>query len=176
MLKQSWKIFLATLSLSTCFIAVAPILVIAQTNPGLTIFGGVERDNQLDYRLDFGGRPNGWDRYRLRVPGNKLTEGAARFIIKYPDYFEGKFDVDRVEVRMGDESLEIREVIWDQENHLLEIDLENPITEARQVEIVLSNVKNPRSGGVFYFNGDVVAAGEIPIRLYVGTWIISIGG
>ncbi len=176
MLKRPWKIFLTTLSLSACFVAVAPIVVTAQNNPGLTIFGGVERENQLDYYLDFGGRTNGWDRYRLRIPGNKLTEGAARFIIKYPDYFEGKFDTEKVEVRMNGESLPIREVVWDQENYLLEIDLETPITEAKKVEIVLSNVKNPRRGGTFYFNCDVVAAGEIPLRLYAGTWIISIGG
>ncbi|ELR98025.1 DUF2808 domain-containing protein [Gloeocapsa sp. PCC 73106] len=173
--KFPWKVLLAGLTLFSGILSVNPIIVKAQSNPGLTIFGGVDRENQLSYYLDFGGRANNWDRYRLRIPGEKLTEGATRFIIKYPDYFEGKFDPDKVEVRVGDESLPIRGVIWDQENYLLEIDLENPLTEARKVEIVLSNVKNPRYGGTFYFNCDVVAAGEIPIRLYVGTWIISIG-
>jgi len=173
--KLSWRFFLAGLGLSACLLTVAPITVTAQSNLGLTIFSGVERETLLDYYLDFGGHPNGIDRYRLRIPGNKLTEGAARFIIKYPDYFKGKFDIDSVEVRVEDESLPIRDVIWDKENYLLEIDLENALTEAKKVEIVLSNVKNPRYGGTFYFNCDVVAAGEIPIRLYVGTWIISIG-
>jgi len=175
MSKLPWKVLSASLSICTCLYTIIPMVVTAQSNPGLTIFGGVDRENQLDYYLDFGGRPNNWDRYRLRIPGNKLTEGAARFIIKYPDYFDGKFDPDRVEVKVGEESLEIREVVWDQENYLLEIDLEQPLTEAKKVEIVLSNVKNPRNGGTFYFNCDVLAAGTIPIRLYVGTWIINIG-
>lgn len=155
--------------------AIAPLIVAAQSNPGLTIFSGVDRENILNYHLDFGGQENTWDRYRLRISGKKMTEGAASFIIKYPDYYKGKFDVDRIEVRMDDESLPLREVVWDQENYLIEIDLEEPITEAKKVEIVMSNVKNPRYGGTFYFNCDVIAAGEIPIRLYVGTWIISIG-
>lgn len=175
MLKFPGKLLGVGLAISGCLVGITPLIVRAQSNPGLTIFSGVERENLLNYHLDFGGRPNGWDRYRLRIPGKKLTEGASRFIIKYPDYYEGKFDTESVEVRMDDESLPIREVIWDQENYLLEIDMENPITEAKKVEIVLSNVKNPRYGGTFYFNADVLAAGEIPIRLYVGTWIISIG-
>lgn len=169
------RLLIGGLTLGGTVMAIAPMVVWAQSNPGLTIFSGVERENILNYHLDFGGRENTWDRYRLRIDGKKMTEGAAKFIIKYPDYYEGKFDVDKVEVRMGDESLPLREVIWDEENYLLEIDLETPITEARKVEIVLSNVKNPRYGGTYYFNCDVIAAGEFPIRLYLGTWIISIG-
>ena len=62
---------------------------------GLTIFSGVDRGDILNYRLDFGGKQDGWDRYRLRVPGKKLDQGAAKFFISYPEYFDGKFDINK---------------------------------------------------------------------------------
>ncbi|MFM6439270.1 MAG: DUF2808 domain-containing protein, partial [Microcystis panniformis] len=40
-------------------------------------------------------------------------------------------------------------------------------------EIVMSNVRNPELG-TYYFTCDVTASGNIPVRLYVGTWIVSI--
>jgi len=163
------------LALCGCLVGGVQAIALANSNPGLTIFSGVDRENQLDFHLDFGGRAGGWDRYRLKVPGKKLTEGATKFFIVYPDYYKGKFDVEAIEVRVKDESLPLRDVIWDQESRIIEIDLEQPITESNEVEIVLSNVKNPRSGGTFYFQGQVLAAGEIPVRLHLGTWILSIG-
>ncbi|NEP28282.1 DUF2808 domain-containing protein, partial [Moorena sp. SIO3I6] len=41
-------------------------------------------------------------------------------------------------------------------------------------ELVFSNVKNP-DGGTYYFVCYVLAAGDIPLPTYVGTWIVSIG-
>lgn len=149
--------------------------VFAQGLPGLTIFSGVERENILNYRLDFGGTPGSFDRYRLRIPAKKMVEGASKFIISYPEYYDGKFDVDNIEVRIDGDALPLQEVVWDQESQLVEIDLEEPITESRKVELVFSNVKNPRHGGTYYFNAEVLAATDVPIRLYLGTWIVSIG-
>jgi hypothetical protein len=68
----------------------------------------------------------------------------------------------------------LRGVYWDQESRIIEIDLEKPIEASTKVEVVLSNVKNPRFGGTFYFNCQVMAAGDVPIRLYLGTWILTI--
>ena len=172
-LKPLTKLFV-TLAASGCFLGGWGAIALAQSTPGLTIFSGVERENILNYKLDFGGRPGSWDRYRLRIPAKKMTQGAAKFIITYPDYYEGKFDEDSIEVRVDGEPLPLREVIWDEENYLIEIDLEEPITESRKVELVLSNVKNPRYGGTFYFNAEVLGANDIPIRQYLGTWIVSI--
>ncbi len=177
--KLTTKKFLAALAISSSLITGIGMVANAQNNPGLTIFSGIQRENILRYYLDFGGRPGGWDRYRLRIPGKKLTQGAAKFIIVYPDYYEGKFDTDSVEVRIRQGkkqvSLPLREVIWDKESQLIEITLEEPITESRRVELVLSNVKNPDSGGTFYFHCQILAPGEIPVGLYLGTWILSIG-
>ena len=42
-----------------------------------------------------------------------------------------------------------------------------------KVDLVFSNVQNPDIG-TYYLVADVQAAGEIPVRLYIGTWIVSI--
>jgi hypothetical protein len=173
--KLSARQFIASVAISSSLITALPYLVLAQSNPGLTIFSGVDRKEILNYYLDFGGKAGGWDRYRLRIPGKKMTQGAARFFISYPEYYSGKFDVDKIEVRVKGESLPLREVIWDQESRIIEIDLEKPILESNQVELVFSNVKNPRPGGTFYFQCQVLTPGQIPLRLHLGTWIVSIG-
>lgn len=165
--------YLGILALSGC-LATGWSAAVAQSNPGLTIFSGVERENLLNYHLDFGGQPGNFDRYRLRIPAKKMTQGASRFFISYPDYYDGKFDPDEIEVRIEGESLPLREVNWDKESRIVEIDLEQPITESKKVEIVFSNVKNPPFGGTYYFNAQAIAAGDVPIRQHLGTWIISI--
>lgn len=172
---KSFTKFLVTFAASGCFLGGVSAIALAQSNSGLTIFSGIERENILNYKLDFGGQAGGFDRYRLRIPGKKMTQGATRFIITYPDYYEGTFDEDAIEVRIDGEPLPLREVVWDEENYLIEIDLEEPITESQKVELVFSNVRNPRFGGTFYFNAEVFAANDVPIRLYLGTWIVSIG-
>ncbi|MGK7878013.1 MAG: DUF2808 domain-containing protein [Xenococcaceae cyanobacterium] len=172
--KSPTKRLLGALALSGCLLTGVQAITWADSNPGLTIFSGVDRENILSYHLDFGGRGGGWDRYRLRIPGKKMTQGAAKFFIVYPEYYDGQFDVDSIEVRIKGESLPLREVYWDKESQQVEIDLENPIVESNKVEIVFSNVKNPRFGGTFYFHCHAVSAGNIPLRLYLGTWILSI--
>jgi len=170
------KRLLSGIVLVGCFLGV-PLSASSQSNPGITIFSGVDRKDQLDYYLDFGGRPGGWDRYRLRVPGNRLQKGVAKFIIQYPDYFDGKFDTDSMEVRLKDESLPLKSAKWDKQSLSLEIELAQPIEELQKkdkVEIVLSNVKNPQGGGTFYFNCNVLAINDIPVPMYVGTWIVTI--
>ena len=175
--KFNFQRLLSSIAISGCLLGGIATISLAQGNSGLTIFSGVNRENILDYYLDFGGRANARDRYRLRVPGKKLIGGAAKFFIAYPDYFDGKFDVDKIEVRVKNgkkqESLPLRDVIWDKESYILEIDLEEPIRESRKVEIVFSNVKNPDIG-TYYFHCQVLPADDLPIRQHLGTWIVSI--
>ena len=143
-------------------------------NSGITIFSGIKRENILNYHLDFGGELNRWDRYRLRIPAKKLPAGASKFYITYPDYYKGKFDTDRIEVRIDGEAQPLTEVVWDKENQLVEIGLEEPIEPNTKVELVFSNVRNPRFGGTFYFNAQIDVPSDIAIRRYVGTWIIDL--
>ena len=161
------KSLIATIALSATLVTGLPYFVNAQTNPGLTIFSGVDRKDVLNYRLDFGGNAGQWDRYRLRIPGKKLTQGVDKFFVTYPDYYSGTFDLDKIEVRAKNKSLPIREVIWDQESRIIEISLEKPLLESNQVELVFSNVKNPESGGTFYFQGQILTPGQVPLRLSV---------
>lgn len=171
--KKLAQLGLVALAASGCLVAGVQTLTWAGGNSGLTIFSGVDRKDILDYYLDFGGHPRQWDRYKLYVPAKKLTQGASRFFITYPDYFDGKFDTDKIEVRVKGESIPLREVYWDKESRLVEITPLEPIEAATKVDLVFSNVKNPESG-TYYFRCDVQASGEIPVRLFAGVWIISI--
>jgi hypothetical protein len=160
---------------TSCAIAGFSASTVAQNNPGFTLWSGVARENQLSYYLDYGGQPDGWDRYRLRIPARKMELGAAQFAISYPDYFDGKFDPKKIEVRVKNKSVPLSEVKWDKENHVIQIYLQEPIPAGSSVELVFSNVKNPPFGGVYYFNAQVLTPGDVPLPRYLGTWILSIG-
>lgn len=173
-LKKSPLLYLGTALAVSCLVAGLPALTLAQSNSGFTIFSGVDRGNILDYYLDFGGRPDGYDRYRLRIPAKKMELGAAQFNISYPDYYDGTFDTDDIEVKVKGKSVPISEVTWDKENHLLQIYMQEAVLAGNRVEIVLSNVRNPRFGGTYYFNCQALTPGEVPLPRNLGTWIVSI--
>lgn len=165
---------LSTLAVTSCLLAGIPAISWAQSLPGFTLFSGVKSENQLPFRLDFGGQTNGWDRYRLKISNKKLKTAVAHFVITYPDYYKGTFDSKQVEVKVRDKKIALSEVKWDKENRVIEIYPEEPVPAGSNVELVLSNVKNPASGGIFYFNCSIQSPGDVPLSRYVGTWIISI--
>ena len=169
------KGLISTLAIAGCCAVGIPTISWAQSNPGLTIFSGVERENILSYYLDFDGRPGGIDRYRLRIPAKKMEFGVAQIAISYPDYYKGEFRTEKIEVRVDGESLPLSEVEWDKENQLIRIYMEEPVEAGNPVEVVLSRVKNPRFGGTFYFDCRILTPGDVPLPRYIGTWIISIG-
>ena len=171
-LSPQW--LLSLLAISGCVITALPTLTLAGGNSGLTIFSGVERKDILDYYLQYNGIPNQMDRYKLYIPSKKLAQGASKFYISYPANFDGKFRTDSIEVRVKDQAVPLKgEPIWDKESRFIEINLQEPINPNTKVEIVLSNVTNP-DFGTYYFVADAMASGDIPVRLYLGTWIISI--
>lgn len=147
----------------------------AQGLPGLTIFSGVDRADQLAYRLDFFGRPGGRDRYRLRIPNSKMQVAASEFFVDYPDTFDGKFNPDKVNLKVNGDEVSLDDVVWDQDNRVIEIYPTEPVPANTRVEIVLSDVQNPRNVGMHYFNASIISPGDVPLRRYLGTWIISIG-
>jgi Protein of unknown function (DUF2808) len=169
---KSW--FASTLAATGCLLAGFSAPLLAQNNPGLTIFSGVERPNQLSYYLDFGGRRDQRDRYRLRVPSDKMELGVKTFAISYPDYYDGVFDVEKIEVRVEGQSLAIEEVVWNKADRVLLIYMAEAVEAGKGVELVLSNVRNPRWGGTYYFEGRASAPGDVPLPRYLGTWIVSI--
>ena len=173
--KSVLKPLLTSIALATCTLGGIHTLAVAQGTPGLILFGNKDVDI-LNYYLDFGGTAKQRDRYRLRIPKKKLQNGATQFVISYPDYFDGKFDTDSIEVRPDRDkkkSLALKSVVWDEENRFIQIDLAEPLKEAKKVEIVLSNTKNPEVG-TYYFYGQVVPATNAPVPERVGAWVLSI--
>ncbi|MEI6443677.1 MAG: DUF2808 domain-containing protein [Nostocales cyanobacterium ELA583] len=168
------KRLLSALAVTSCLLTGLTTSTLAQSLPGLTLFSGVTRENQLPFRLDFGGQTNSTDRYILRVPAQKMKLAVAQFAITYPDYYQGTFDPKSIEVLVKGKKVPLSEVKWDKEGRVIQIFPEEPIPAGRKVELVLSNVENPAFGGVFYFRCQVLSPGDVPLLRYLGTWIISI--
>ncbi len=163
------------LIVSAAIVTAIPTLVRADnTLPGFTLFSGVDPANQLSYRLDSGNR-NNIDRYRLKIPGAKINSlGAAQIQIVYPEYYRGVFDENNVQVFVGDTSIPVQATKWDREQRTLQIDLAQQLKTKNEIEVVLSNVKNPDGTGMYYFDCLVKSSTDFPIARKVGTWILSI--
>lgn len=165
---------LSALTISSVITSFAT-LTQAQGLPGLTIFSGIERQNQLGWRMDFDGEPGGRDRYRLRIPAKKMEFAVEQFAITYPDTYRGEFDPEEIRIKANGDEVALDEVNWDAENRIIEIYPQSPIPAATRIEIVLSDVQNPNRVGTHYFNAMVRSPGDLPMMRYVGTWILSIG-
>jgi hypothetical protein len=166
---------LSCMAIAGCLLAGMPAASFAQSTPGFTLWSGVkDRDDLLSYYLDFGGRRGSFDRYRLRIPAKKMKLAVAQLNISYPDYYKGTFNTKEVEVIVKGKSIPLQEVVWNKENHLIEIYPAEPIPSGNSIEVQLSDVRNPDFGGTFYFNCTVVSPGDVPLPRYLGTWIISV--
>ncbi|NJK62239.1 MAG: DUF2808 domain-containing protein [Synechococcaceae cyanobacterium SM2_3_1] len=185
--KSTLKRFLSALAIASTLAAGIPLATTAQSLPGFTIFGGPDREFELDYYLESGNK-NDKDRYKLRIPARKMEVAASRFVIQHPDYYDGTFPVDEdgnflpeeVEIRVGrgrnKETIAVGQAIWIQESYTIEIYPQQPVPADTAVEIVFHDVKNPRFGGMFFFQCFMEAVGDppgVPPR-YVGTWVIGI--
>ncbi|MCU0525672.1 MAG: DUF2808 domain-containing protein [Elainella sp. Prado103] len=167
--------WLSTVAIAGCLTAGFIPFAQAQGLPGFTIFSGVERENQLSWRMDFDGEPGRRDRYRLRIPAKKMEFAVEQFSITYPDTYRGQFDPEAVEVKVDGDEVSLDEVTWDPENRIIEIYPQQPVPADTRVEIVLSEVRNPTRIGTHYFNAMVRSPGDLPLMRYVGTWILTIG-
>ena len=169
---------LSAVAVTGFLLAGMPAITSAQGLPGLTLFSGVKSENQLSYRLDFGGQTRDWDRYRLRIPGKKLKMAVEKFVIAYPDYYDGEFDTDEIEIKIGrkkGKKVAVSEVKWDKEGNVIELYPKEPIPAGKSVEVWLGNVQNPDFPGTFYFNCLIQSPGDrTALTRYVGTWIIGI--
>ena len=148
---------------------------VSMAQSGINLWSGVRRENQLNHRFDFGGQANGWDRLRLRADAKRFKNSVARLVISYPEYYKGSFDPKKIEVRAKGKKIPLQEARWDKDNRVIEIFPAEPIPAGTGVEIVLSNIKIPPFGGMYYFNLAIQSAGDIPLSTYIGTWIISVG-
>lgn len=171
--KATARKYLSAIAITASLITGLPTLTTAQGLPGLTLFGGPQRENQLNYRLDYGDAGT-WDRYRLRIPAKKVQTAIAQFAIDYPEHYEGKFDKDEIEVKVDGKSVPLSEVIWDKDNRLIEIYPQDPIPAGNKIELVFSNVLNPSRRGMYYFNCRIISPGDVPLLRYLGTWVLTI--
>jgi hypothetical protein len=104
--------------------------------------------------------------------------------VTYPNYFDGEFNEKRITLQESPKNkflgfgktktIEVSSVKLDPDNRLIEIVPKDPIPSGVPVEVVLAGVQNPRSGGMYYFNGYINSPGDVPLRRYVGTWVMSI--
>jgi hypothetical protein len=167
------RIFSA-LALTSCLLTGLSTVTLAQSLPGFTLFSGVENKDQLPFRLDFGGQSNNWDRYILKIPAKKMKLAVAQFTISYPKYYKGTFDPKKFEIRVAGKKVPLYDSKWDKEGRLIEISPQEPVPAGTAVDLVLSDVRNPAFGGMYYFNCQMLSPGDVPLLRYLGTWIISI--
>jgi Protein of unknown function (DUF2808) len=171
---QTARRLVSIFAVASCSIAIIPVAARSQALPGFTIFSGVDPADRLSYRLDSGNR-NVTDRYQLKIPGSKINRlGAAQITIGYPEYYKGKFDDKAVEVIVGDKSIPIQSVQWDRERQTIQIDLAQRIKTKGDIEVVLNNVQNPDSAGMYNFTCQVKSSAEFPLSRSCGTWILSL--
>lgn len=156
----------------------------AQTNPGFSlIWGGRDSQpqKQLGYVLQYGTPKHLRDRWRLSLGKHEFAMSVIR--VSTPDYFDGKFNEKRIELRESPKSrifnlkkgkeIPISSVTVDNDNGFIEIIPETPIPAGKRAEVVLSNVRNP-SSGMFFLNCSVISPGDVPLPRNVGTWVLSI--
>jgi Protein of unknown function (DUF2808) len=139
---------------------------------GVTIFSGVERNQELSYSTDFGANPGQTDRYYLKLNKNKMKQAVAKFVLVFPDNFDGRIDPKKVEITVGGKQVEVAEANWDKDNGRLEIYPKEAVPSKKDVKLVLSNVTNP-SGGMYYVNCLIQVPGDVPIFRELGTWIMT---
>lgn len=142
---------------------------------GWTLWGGPKKE--LRYRAD-SGRIGDWDRYYLNVPRQSIA--VAEYYISYPESYRGELDPKSIEVVRSrtqgrdQQKFRIGEAVLDRENRVLRIAMIDPIPADTPVDIILSNVRNPRQVGMFFFNLQVLSPGDIPLPRQVGTWVITL--
>jgi hypothetical protein len=164
---------LSALAVTGCLLTGFSEVSLAQS--GFTLWSGVKSENQLNHRFDFGGQADGWDRLRLRVPQRKLKTAVAQFVVSYPEYYKGSFDPKKIEVKVKGKNIPLQETKWDRDSNAITIFPQEAIPAGSNVEIVLSNIRTPSFGGMFYFNLATQSPGDVPLSRYLGTYIVNIG-
>ncbi|MGB8701248.1 MAG: DUF2808 domain-containing protein [Thermosynechococcaceae cyanobacterium] len=183
--RSSIRHWSSSLCVAGLLLAGVPALTWAQSNPGFTFSWGDRGPSgkqQLGYVLEYGTPGHMQDRWRLKVKQQTLAVDSIK--ISYPDYFDGEFNEKQITLQDPPKSkflgfgkvatIPVSSVKVDKDNRLIEIIPEAPIPSGKAFEIVLSDVENPRSGGMYYFNCSITSPGDLPLSRYVGTWVLSI--
>ncbi len=176
---------IGSLFIAGCLLTGLPAITLAQTNPGFTFSwggNGPSGKQQLGYVLDYGTPGHPQDRYRLKMGTQKTAVDGIR--VAYPNYYDGEINEKQVTLQESPKSrligigrakkIPVRSVTVDKDNRLIEIVPETPIPAGTPTEILMADVQNPRSGGMYYFSCYISVPGDIPLKRYLGTWVLSI--
>jgi hypothetical protein len=184
LLKRPFRLLLTSLCVAGSLVSTLPTITSAQSNPGFSfVWGdGPGRKQQLGYVLDYGTPGHSQDRYRLKL--GRQNVAIDSITVTYPNYYDGTFNEKRVTLQESPKNkflgfgktkqIEVSSVKVDKDNRVIEIVPKEPIPSGVPVEVVLSDVQNPRSGGMYYFNAYINSPGDVPLRRYLGTWILSL--
>lgn len=179
--KRSISRLLSGLFLSGAAIATTVTLLptqpgFAQTNQGLTIFGGVDSEFRLPYTLRNNSPRNTRAAYFLRVPGTRVEAAVSSLRITYPEEFtnrNGSFNPDNIQVLRGKSSkgreIPIDEVVWSAENGQIDIYMSEDIPAETSFVIAMKGIRNPDRFGMQRFNLQTESRGNVRAR-YIGTW------
>jgi len=183
--KRLFKSVLSAAAIAGCF-ATGTTFVQAQSALPSFRWDNREGFNELNYVVEISDRPNRWGRYRLKVGSRDMKLAASQFVINYPDYFDGKFNPDEMEIRVCSSrrgglfsrakcsAVEMDEVDVDTENQRIALYPLEPIPAGTNLELVLDNVKNPRNPGMYQFNVMVESPGDVPLLRMLGSAIVDI--
>lgn len=153
------------------------------TTPGLNIFGGLDSEYRLRYRLDNNSPRSRNARYYLNVSRNRVPSPVSEIEISYPAEFTdqlggGRFSPEDIEVRLGTgrggERVPLSEVIWLEEENRIEIYPEAEIPADTDFVVVMNNVRNPSRFGFHNFNLRMLTRTSRVGRQYVGTWQLRV--
>ncbi len=157
----------------------------AQGLPGITFrWNNREGFHELSHVIELSNSPNNYGRYRLQLKASDMKLAASQFTVNIPDHFDGKFDEKEIELRVCStpgnflrrakcEAVPVDDVRVDMEARQIAIYPAQPIPAKTNVELVFSNVKNPRSPGMYQFNGLVEVPGDVPLLRPLGAWILT---
>ncbi|PZD72293.1 hypothetical protein C1752_03880 [Acaryochloris thomasi RCC1774] len=163
-----------------------PAVTIAQTNPGFSFIWGGDgpgRKQQLNYVLQYGTPGHRNDRHRYKL--GRQSVAMDSITVAFPDYFDGRFSAKNVTLRESakgsnifnfkkGKDIPLATVEYDEDNRVLELVPESPVPAGTRSEVVISNMKNPRSGGTYFINARITSPGDVPLSKYIGTWVVSI--
>lgn len=183
--KRLFKSVLSVAAIAAGVVAISP-LAQAQSLPGIT-FRWNNRDgfNELQHAIELSNSANNWGRYRLKIGARDMKLAASQFVINYPTYFDGKFNADAVEIRVCSSTgsflsrakcstVALDEVDIDTENKRIALYPLEPVPAGSNLELVFSDVKNPRNRGMYQFNAMIESPGDVPLLRPLGSWILTI--
>lgn len=168
------------------YVALGTPIAQASDLPGITFrWNNREGFNELSHVIELSNSPNNWGRYRLKIGARDMKLAVSQFVVNYPDYFDGKFNADEVEIRTCSRPgnflsrarctpIAMDEVDIDTENQRIALYPLEPIPAGTNVELVFSDVKNPRSRGMYQFNAMIESPGDVPLLRPIGSWILGI--